>query len=103
MSSLIDLDDKSIAREAFASFLRAACPLATDAHWYSIRGTYSDDSLLQALTILSYLPNIFLAAENLKISAVATQPNQTGYTPTNMSPHHAGSIIDHFLTISTPI
>jgi hypothetical protein len=55
-----------------------------------------------ALTILYYLP-IFLAAENLKIAAVATQPNQTGYTPTDMSPHHARSIIDHFLTISTPI
>jgi hypothetical protein len=55
-----------------------------------------------ALTILSYLP-IFLAAENLKIAAVATQPNQNAYTPTNMSPHHARSIIDHFLIISGPI
>jgi hypothetical protein len=46
MSSLIDFDDKSIALEAFASFLCAACPLATDTHWYSIRGTCSDNSLL---------------------------------------------------------
>jgi hypothetical protein len=52
--------------------------------------------------MLSYLP-IFLVAENLMIAAVAAQPNQTRYTPVNMSPHHVRSIIDHFLAISGPI
>jgi hypothetical protein len=52
--------------------------------------------------MLSYLP-IFLAAENFVIAAAAAQPNQTIYTPINISPHHVRSIIDHFSAISCQI
>ena len=52
MSSPINSNDKSTVCKAFVSFLRTACLLADDSHWYSIRGTYSNDSLL-ILTFLS--------------------------------------------------
>jgi hypothetical protein len=37
------------------------------------------------------------------IAEVAAQPNLTRNTITNMSLHHAKSIIEHSLTISCPI
>jgi hypothetical protein len=63
MSSTIDSDDKTLARDAFAAFLRDACLHADDSHWYSVRGTYSDHSLslLTFLDLREYATMLYVA------------------------------------------
>jgi hypothetical protein len=63
MSSTIDCDDKTLARDAFAAFLHDTCLHADDSHWYSVRGTYSDHSLslLTFLDLREYATMLYVA------------------------------------------
>jgi hypothetical protein len=78
MSSTIDSDDKILARDAFAAFLRDACEHADDSHWYSIRGTYSDHSLclLTFLDPCDYATMLYVAGLlNVKGRTMTTSDN----------------------------